>query len=178
MFAKKKPLFTNQKKSFSKHRTGGVSLLEVLVVISLLSILAYLFISEIHKRILEERLKETAESLAGELNYIKSLAPISAEPPCFCYKEGNKEFIFFMDTNRNKNLDESDKILKSMKIEKPIEVANITNDNKLLCPRSVCFDRRGEIRSSGSLGHTIVLGNTYNQTVEIKISRTGRIRIQ
>ncbi len=148
------------------------------MVISLLSMLAYVFIKEIHVRILEERLKETAESLASNVNYIKSLAPISSEPPCFCYKEGNKEFIFFMDSNRNKNLDEFDKILRNKKIEKPIEVANITNNNKLLCPRSVCFDRRGEIKSSGSLGHTIVLGNTYNRTIEVKISSTGRIRIQ
>lgn len=161
-------------------KVRGYTLIEILFVIVLMSILMYIFIKEILVIKNREDLKGTAETLAGNLNFVKSQSIVSSFPNGFCYKDQTKEFIFFADKNRDGNYTSSDdKIIISQKLGSNIAVS-ITNNNSLLCPKAIIFDRRGEIISGGSFGLTISFTTkaTGNYTVKVILHRAGRVRVE
>ncbi|MDM7202653.1 MAG: type II secretion system protein [Thermodesulfobacteriaceae bacterium] len=89
-------------------KVRGYTLIEILFVIVLMSILMYIFIKEILVIKNREDLKGTAETLAGNLNFVKSQSIVSSFPNGFWYKDQTKEVIFFADKNRDGNYTSSD----------------------------------------------------------------------
>ncbi len=161
----------------------GLTLIEILVIIVFLGILYYIFAKEILVAISREKLIEYAETLAGNLNYIKTQSIISNYPYGFCYQSAERTFIFFKDLNRNQKWDDSgsQETIKEQKIAS-IYGINVITDDWLLCnnSRMLVFDRRGEILRNNSNLETyrIIFTNAYDQKIEIGLNSTGRIVVR
>lgn len=150
----------------------GFTLLETLTVIAILLILSFIFVEEFINYKIKQELRAEAETLGSNLNFVKTQSVINFIPHGFCY--GNKEFVFGADQNRNEKLEDNEVILRQ-----PLgrfEVY-ITNNQTMLCPQARFFDRRGEIISSGTFGHTITI-SFKTQSVKVIINKLGRISIE
>ncbi|MFN3406906.1 MAG: Tfp pilus assembly protein FimT/FimU [Caldimicrobium sp.] len=161
----------------------GVTLLEVLTVIAIFCILSFFFIEEFINYQITQKLRAEAEVLGKNLNYIKTQSMIGLKPYGFCYDPGigfcniTKGFCFGMDENGDKRIDE---IILRQDLKKDLKFVfelDITNNGTLTCPNAIFFDRRGEIISSGSTGHTITI-SYKDHKVKVKIDKLGRISIE
>lgn len=154
----------------------GYTTLELLFVVAIISLLSALFIREFLIYTARERLKSSAEELAGILNYAKTRSMITMDNYGFCFNNNTKEIVVFIDKNKNQKLDfPEDLIVRAFK-----KTGIIIDANNNYCYdnyNDAIFDRRGELFSSGANAVTINLQNTFNVTVSLIINPLGRISI-
>jgi len=147
----------------------GYTILEILVVISLMIILSYIGVKEFLVYVAKIRLNSAVDQLLGDLNWIKTKSMISEKPWGFCIENENS-YVLFKDNDSDGNCDENE-------IERRINLSNQYPGVKIHASTYMCennhfliYNRSGRVYS---LWGNIILINQYNEIKTITISEFG-----
>ncbi|MFN4132230.1 MAG: Tfp pilus assembly protein FimT/FimU [Caldimicrobium sp.] len=151
--------------------------LELLLVISILGILSFLFVREFLIYISRERLKNATEELASLISNCKNRSILSSQNCGYCLN-GTHSIIFFLDNNKDGIFNaNSDTIFSHFSKESEnIQIGNGTTLST--CPQAALFDKRGELISGGAVAHSIILKNKYEEKRKITVNLLGRISVE
>lgn len=153
----------------------GFTLAEILIVIVVFSILAYVGYQEIAKAVANQRLKNSAQTLAMNLERIKRDS-MTGRSPWGLRIQNDNAYILFEDTNRNCRLDtDSGEARSTVNLDQGITFHDTP-------PRTIVFDRKGVALESSNNEECrpvvlpIQLRNTYSRTATVTIGSYGEIR--
>lgn len=146
---------------------AGFTLVELLIVIAIVSILSVIAIPNF------SRLKEIyvtkgeMQKVVSFLNLAKSVSLKYNEQVCVSFTKGKGGTLtMFIDTNRDGNYSNGEKIEQTMPLNEGLE---ITSENK-----NVCFPPTGIVLGSNNT-ITFQFGNAIRNVI---VSGYGRIRIE
>ncbi len=157
-------------------KVRGLTMGELLIVIVIISVLAYIGYQEIEKAVANQRLKNSTQTLVTNLERIKRNS-ITGRALWGASIQNDNSYILFEDTNGNCRLDQNDNNTRRtiVNLDPGIRFHNTPS-------RTIVFDRKGVALESSSneecrpAALPIQLRNTYNKTATITIGTYGEIR--
>lgn len=156
-------------------KVKGFSLGEILIVMLIISVLAYIGYREITKSVADQRLKNSAQTLVTNLERIKGNSVTGGVPWGISINSQNtSSYILFEDTNKNCKLDDNNP--RTVALEQEITFQNTPS-------RTIVFDRKGTLweHRNGKCEPiqeriNMVLSNSFGRTATITIERSGVVR--
>ena len=151
----------------------GFSLIELLIIISIISTLMAFSVNWYIKYEQDRRLTETANSLVADLQWAKEHS-ISGDNLYGVYIDiNNKNYVVFKNLDLGCSFNAQNESLRTRDLPNGLSFDNTQSVTFL-------FDRRGYPLSSscGFGASTIILKNRNNLKKNIIVSRYGRIRVE
>jgi type IV fimbrial biogenesis protein FimT len=152
-----------------RRNTKGFTLVELMIVITILGLVAVLSVPNYQRFMQGWRLDGETQHLASALRTARSAAVMKNIDVVFTFDPDANTYSWFEDTNGNGNLDNGEYESAEYSLSETVDIAAHT-----LSSTTLTFGNKGNTRESGS----ITLRNTLNNVRQVRIfGGTGNVTV-
>jgi len=164
-------------------RQAGITLYDLLIAISILSVLTAIAIPSFTHTLKNNQRKTTIQAVKQLLNFARQEAVnrsqhvtvCSSENETICSSDWQYPFIVFVDSNRNHRLDQDELLLRRWD---GVQTLRSLRWRSSLNRAYVNFDENGSTRyQSGRIYYCDLSSDSNQYNAQLIVYRTGRIRI-
>jgi len=159
-----------KKKTNQIRSENGLTLLELLTVIAIISIMVTIAVPNYMEWVRSSRLKSAAQTLMTDLSLTRMYAIKANDPTKIGVKIlfSSSDYTIFIDSNNDNIVNSTEKVFKDVDLPSGISVtANTFTGNKAI------FHKTGYM-SAGS----VTISRSDGKTIKIIVNAVGRIRLE
>ena len=127
-------------------RCEGITLVELIVVISILGLIAVLSVPNYNRFMQNWKLNGEAQQFASAIRTARSIAIMKNIDVVFSFDDINNRYFYFEDLNGNTSLDANEYRSGPFQLSKDISISAYTLSNP-----TMTFGNKGNTRESGSI---------------------------